>query len=209
MSTSNIDRPPPGLKSGSESFQESGDSAGFTVIDYWQWSGSDLLSNTQRGVVAEFLVAKALEVTMSPRLEWGWYDLKTRGGIKVEVKSASYYQSWPQERASAIQFDIAPRKSFWDPKTNESNEFSEPTRLSDVYVFCLLGCPEQPNPNPLDLDQWTFFVIDTGSLNREVPLQKTIRLSPLKTLLRETKGREVKYPNLSVEITKLAKPRKS
>jgi hypothetical protein len=33
-----------------------------TVLDYWRWAFSDLRDNTQRGVLAEFLVALALAV---------------------------------------------------------------------------------------------------------------------------------------------------
>ncbi len=31
-----------------------------TIVDCWQWAYSDLISNTERGVLAEYLVAKAV-----------------------------------------------------------------------------------------------------------------------------------------------------
>jgi len=64
-----------------------------TLGDYWQWSGSSLLDNTECGIVAEFLVALALGLTESPRLEWASFDLETAVGAKIEVKSAAYLQS--------------------------------------------------------------------------------------------------------------------
>ena len=196
----------PNCKSGKEMFKVKGKTAGFALYDYWQWSGSDLLSNAQRGVLAEYLVAEALSVTSSPRLEWAWYDLETQEGKYIEVKSAAFYQSWPQVRPSSIKFDIAPRKWLWDPKTNETLVYDRPTRRSDAYVFCLLGSLEETNPDPLDLDQWTFFVLDTDSLNCEVRSQKTISLNPLKLLVnRLPNGREVKYPGLSAAIMKSTK----
>ena len=200
MNTPNVDLKP-GLRSSSESFKIAGHEAGFSLCDYWKWSGSDLLSNAQRGVLAEFLVARVLRVNHSPRREWGWYDLKTTDGKKIEVKSAAYYQSWPQSKPSKIRFDIAPRKWFWDPETNESESVDTPERRSDVYVFCLLGDPAEPNPDPLFLDQWTFYVINTSSINGLLDSQRTIGLEPLTKLIRAETGRcEVKYPELSEVI---------
>jgi|GEM_PF-4375483 len=36
---------------------------GVHVLDYWQWAHSDLLSNLERAIVAEYLVGQALGVT--------------------------------------------------------------------------------------------------------------------------------------------------
>ena len=189
------------FKTGSECFRVQGEPAGFSLFDYWQWSGSDLLSNTQRGVIAEFLVAKALGVANSPRLEWGWYDLATSTGRKIEVKSAAYRQSWPQEGPSSIRFNIAPAKQLWDPNTNTTKHHEKPVRASDAYVFCLLGSLERTEPNPLDIDQWTFYVIRTKDLNSKVVTQKTIGLNPLKSLVKRVTGRcEVGYHDLSSVI---------
>ena len=57
-------------KTGDESFRDGDRFFGFTVLDFWKWSGSDLLSNAARGVLAEFLVAQAIGVTDSLRVEW-------------------------------------------------------------------------------------------------------------------------------------------
>ena len=124
---------------GDEPFYADGESIGATVLDFWRWSGSDLMSNVWRGVLAEFLVARALDVTHEPRVEWAAYDLRTRAGVTVEVKSAAYAQAWPQSRPSNVTFDIAPRKWVWDATTNETTELPEPQRVADVYVFCVLG----------------------------------------------------------------------
>ncbi len=192
------------FKRGSECFRLQGEPTGFTLFDYWQWSGSDLLSNTLRGVIAEFLVAKALGVANTPRLEWGWYDLATSTGRKIEVKSAAYRQSWPQERPSDIRFDIAPAKWLWDPDTNTSTYHEKPVRACDAYVFCLLGSLESTDPNPLDIDQWTFYVIRSKDLDCEVGTQKTIGIRPLKKLVERLTGRcEVGYDDLNSVIVSL------
>ena len=164
------------------------------------------MSNTQRGVIAEFLVARAMGFGDSPRLEWGWFDLESGDGKKIEVKSAAYYQSWPQEKPSVIRFDIAPRKWFWDPVTNTSESVEPPERRCDAYVFCLFGDPAVSNPDPLDLDQWSFYVINTGIINRILGFQKTIGLNKLKWLIRNETGQcEVKYQELSESISEQLK----
>ena len=181
-----------------------GEPADFTLVDYWKWSASDLLTNTQRGVIAEFLVAKALGVADSPRLEWGWYDLATEKGRKIEVKSAAYHQSWSQEKPSDIRFNISPAQWLWDPETNTSTYHVKPVRASDAYVFCLLGRLLHIEPDPLDLDHWTFYVIRTKDLDFEVGTQKTIGIRPLKALVkRVTRRCEVEYPDLRSVIEQM------
>lgn len=54
---------------GTEEFTVDGEGAGFTVNDFWSWAYSDLLNNTLRGVLAEFLVEKSMQPnTPPPRL---------------------------------------------------------------------------------------------------------------------------------------------
>ena len=189
------------LRTGEEAFRVRDEDVGPTICDYWSWANSDLLDNASRGVLAEFLVAHALHRTNEPRREWGAFDVRTESGLKVEVKSAAYAQSWPQERPSEITFNIAPRKSAWDPETNKTTYFEPPARPADVYVFCLLGHPDDPDPDPMDLDEWEFYVLATEALDRERPRQKTIALNPLKSLVRRTAGRSATpYGTLADEI---------
>ena len=164
-------------------------STGATLLDFWRWSGADLLNNVWRGVLAEFLVARALDVTHEPRVEWAGYDLRTRSGVKVEVKSAAYVQAWHQNGPSAIQFDIAPRKQVWDAATNRTTVFPQPKRPADVYVFCVLGRDDLADiPDPLDVDQWAFYVLGRAFLDRELPIQQTIGIKPLRSLMRRASG---------------------
>jgi hypothetical protein len=64
-----------------------------TVLDYWRWAFSDLRDNTQRGVLAEFLVALALGRTETRRKAWDNYDVTTSSGLRIEVKASGYLQS--------------------------------------------------------------------------------------------------------------------
>ena len=142
---------------------------------FWKWAYDDLLSNTTRGVLAEYIVATALGICDTKRVEWDKYDLII-GDIGVEVKSAAYVQTWKQTRPSEIAFNIRPAKG-WDARTNTYP--ASAMRSADVYVFCLLNGTHGDHINPLDVAQWTFYVLSTSELNRKVQEQKTIRLGPL------------------------------
>ncbi|WP_110926720.1 hypothetical protein [Bacillus massiliglaciei] len=116
------------------------------------------------GKLAKFIVAKAVNATNIMRVEWDAYDLLTPEGIKkIEVKSAAYVQSWQQVKSSSITFGIAPTMG-WESSTN--TYFTEIKRSADVYVFCLLKEQDRNVVNPLNLDQWEFFVLTTEQINR-------------------------------------------
>lgn len=166
-------------KSGQERFHRSGESAGFDVFAFWQWSASDLISNATRGCLAEFLVAKALGIALEVRVEWDAYDLVLPNGTKIEVKSAAYCQSWWQSRFSRITFSIAPTVR-WNAENNTLE--GEKGRWADIYVFCLLHHRDKSTLDPLDLSQWTFYVVPTTTLNEKLPRQKSLSLNGLKAL---------------------------
>ena len=87
-----------------------------TVCDFWAWGYSDILSNANRAVFAEFIVGVALDVVHKPRTEWDAADLRYRGFL-IEVKASAYLQSWPQTTPSVIRFDISKKRS-WHADTN-------------------------------------------------------------------------------------------
>ena len=89
------------LKTGTEPFRSGAQVLRATVLDYWRWSGSDLMNNRERSILGEFLVAMALGLEKEPRLEWNAYDLKTSSGLKIEIKTSSAKQSWSQSKPSS------------------------------------------------------------------------------------------------------------
>jgi hypothetical protein len=150
-------------KTGGEALHSCGSPIGCTVLDFWQWSASDLVSNATRGRLAEFIVARALGIsTDGVRDEWGAYDLTTPEGVKVEVKSAAFVQSWTQQRHSLIQFGTRKTRA-WDPNTNCIA--AESKRQADVYVFALLAHKAKATLDPLDVSQWRFYVVKTVALD--------------------------------------------
>lgn len=172
----------PKPKSGTENIDNHGEPSGFSIIDFWRWSTSDLLSNSTRGVFAEFIVRQALNITTPDvRDEWDAFDLLTPEGIKVEVKSSAYIQSWAQKDYSKIYFSIKPSRG-WNNQTGKID--TEYKRQADVYVFCLLKHKEQETVNPLAMEQWEFYVVPTQTLNEvcknvhQLSLTALQRLSP-------------------------------
>ena len=178
-----MDRKQPGFpaitpvaKNGEERFTHQGTDLGCCLKDFWSWYASDLVGNALRGCLAEYIVAKALGRAQGVRTEWDACDVRTEDGIKVEVKSAAYIQSWHQSQPSRISFGIAPAQG-WNAETNEYSR--DAVRQADLYVFCLLKHQDQASINPLELAQWDFLVVPTWVLNRDAPRQKRITLGSL------------------------------
>jgi len=163
-------------KTGAEPFRAGNAVLGFDLLSFWQWSASDLVSNALRGRLAEFLIAQALGIANGVRAEWDAYDLRTRQGHTLEVKSAAFLQTWAQKALSAITFDIAPTR-FWEPATNELA--TEARRQADLYVFALLAHRDKPTLDAMDLTQWEFYLLPTAVLDGRLPKQKQLSLSAL------------------------------
>ena len=166
-------------RSGAETFLLSGEATEHTLLEFWRWSSSDLLSNATRGVLAEYLVGLVLGCAGGTRREWDAADLLTPDGLRVEVKSAAYLQTWAQTRPSRITFGIQPTTG-WDAVSNTLSEAR--MRQANVYVFALLHHQTKATVDPLDLDQWIFYAMSTLKLNERAPEQRSIGLASLMAL---------------------------
>ena len=177
------------LKSGNESFTYLNNELEYKIIDFWKWSVSDLVSNATRGRLAEFIIAKALHInTTIVRNEWQAYDLITPDNIKIEVKSAAYIQSWYQNKLSNITFSI--KKSIsWNAETNILENKS--TRKADAYIFALLNHTDKDSINPLNLDQWTFYILSINEINNYKRSEHSITLKSLEKLCKGIKYIEI------------------
>jgi len=162
-------------KNGTEKFQRGSETLTFELSEFWSWNQSNLIENRTRGILAEFIIKKALEIESGNRIEWDNFDLISNKGKKLEIKSAAYIQSWEQNKYSEIKFGISPTAGTKDnPKYDGIKR-----RWADFYIFCLLVNKDQKTINPLDLNQWTFFVLKTEVLNTQKTKQKTIGLNSL------------------------------
>jgi hypothetical protein len=165
-----------------------------TVLDFWKWGFSDILTNSLRGIFAEFLVGAALGSLNQSRIEWDAFDLQFNDK-KIEVKSAAYIQAWYSGKPSKISYNIGAKKEY-DYKSNKYS--SAAARNADLYVFCLLKEKNPESINPLDTSQWEFYVVLTDELNNHFPNQKTITLSSLKRI-----ATAISYRDLSEVINNL------
>ena len=106
---------------------------GNTVLDFWSWAFSDLISGSNRGIFAEFLVGAVLGTTENARIEWDVADHIYRGR-KINVKSAAYIEHWLQSKPSRISFPVnhIQRKEI---KTSIPGLTLYPK--PEVYVFCV------------------------------------------------------------------------
>jgi hypothetical protein len=159
----NYDEPIPGLN-------------GYMVGDFWKWAYSDILSNRNRSIFAEYIVGVALGAVDKPRVEWDAVDLRY-GGLKIEVKSSADCQSWYQRKPSTIQFSV--RKSIaWNPESGKNE--SKPTRSADLYVFCHYPERDKTKANVLDVPAWDFYVMSLDALNKDFSKAKSLSLASLK-----------------------------
>jgi len=152
---------------------------GRTLGDFWRWAGSDLISNTFRGWLAEYIVACALDIDTGVRMSWVSYDLRLPDGTRIEVKASGYVQSWLQRSLSTPRFSIREARS-WDAETNITSAKAQ--RAADVYVFCLHAHTDLATLDPLDVSQWRFFVVPTILIGEHLSAQKGLGLSTFKRL---------------------------
>ncbi|HAK96025.1 MAG TPA: hypothetical protein DCM87_13795 [Planctomycetes bacterium] len=161
--------------------------------DFWAWSTSDLLDNTARGVLAEFLVGLAVGAPLDGvREEWAPFDLEA-DGIKIEVKSAAYVQRWTQRKLSSIVFRV-PKTLPWDADAGTSG--TEPGRQADVYVFALLGHRDKSTIDPLNVAQWEFYALSRKTLDERRRSQHSITLRSLRSLA----GPAVPFEGLGAKV---------
>ena len=138
--------------------------------------------------------AKAMGCGTQISQTWESYDLLSPEGIKIEVKTSAYIQSWKQKAFSKISFGIAKTK-FWDGL----DYVGEKKRHADVYVFCVLKHKDQETINPLDLAQWDFYPVATRKLDTSLGNQETISLG---SLISHCKVMACPYSNLKDAIGK-------
>ncbi|MEU9775285.1 hypothetical protein [Streptomyces sp. NPDC047968] len=127
-----------------------------TLLDFWRFAMSDLRTNTLRGYLAEFLVARAVGAD-KPRVEWDSYDVLAPEGIRIEVKSTGFVQAWtqtkPQESRSWTISQVSPYDTM-SGKVCGPRDFQ-----ADVYVFAVHTARSHDEYDALDLRQWIFHVL--------------------------------------------------
>ena len=138
--------------------------------------GDRLISNHLRGLVAEAIVAAALEPVWTwCSADWAGWDFERADGLKLEVKQSASRQTWAPDGGSetACRFDIRARTgsyigSQWRAKHG---------RIADVYVFAH-HFEVAASADHCDPTQWRFFAV----AERCLPQTKTIGLRGVQKL---------------------------
>lgn len=124
---------------------------------------SDLRTNNVRGYLAEFLVARAVGC-VTRRVEWDPWDVTAPDGTRIEVKSSGYLQAWAQRKLSTPIYRVAAAYG-WDASTGTWSV--EQTFNADVYVFALQTAMSHEEYDPLQVEQWRFYVADREAVEAQ------------------------------------------
>ncbi|MFJ5806517.1 hypothetical protein [Streptomyces sp. NPDC093093] len=164
----------------------------FTVLDFWRYAMPDLRTNTTRGLLAEFLVHRAMGARVR-NVEWESFDVLTDDSLRVEVKASAYVQAWDQRGPSPIRFTRL-RGRTWTPRGGDA---AEPTYNADVYVFALHTAPDHAGYDPLEVSQWSFYVMPGPQV--EALAQDSLGLATLRRLA----GTPVAFEALAARVRSL------
>jgi hypothetical protein len=149
-----------------------------TVLDFWRWALGDLQMNTARGLLVEWLVARALGDTSPFRVEWGPFDVMGADGTKVEIKATGLLQGWTMKKHSTPSwtFGAVNANTVWAEDLAEYVPVDPQTRVH-VWIFALHTATEPERYDPLDVEPWQFRVMAHRRLLATG--QKSARLSTL------------------------------
>src|SRR5580658_2334317 len=132
-----------------------------TVADFWRWAFGDLRDNTTRGILAEFLVARAVGDQRGLRLGWDNFDALAADGTAIEVKCSAFLQSWTLKRHSELRFGRLSAREFDAAR----NEYSADLRVrADVFVFAVQAQREPAAYDALDISLWEFWVASASTI---------------------------------------------
>ncbi|MBQ7801789.1 MAG: hypothetical protein IJ375_05665 [Oscillospiraceae bacterium] len=175
------------VMSGNEQFRFQGKLLDETAKDFWAWAMSRLLADGPRGDLAEFIVNTALGIdTTNAKRGWGECDI-LYNGIRIEVKCSSLLQVWERKTPTKPVFSIAKTKNCDIQETETGYRYIgrddlPPERRSELYVFCLFANTDRATADPMDLDQWKFYIVPTQLINEKCADKKSISLSGLAKL---------------------------
>jgi hypothetical protein len=159
-------------------FEGAAETPSGSALEFWQWAYGDLLDDDVKGAFAEWLVHKLLDVVTPRRVSWANSDVITPEGVRIEVKSTSFWQSWkllderglpepvPKHALTAdackIRFSgLKARDSTAVPDSSKPKSFK-----SDLYVFAFQNNPNPATWNAFDLRQWEFYLASAENLRK-------------------------------------------
>lgn len=149
-----------------------------SALEFWQWAYGDLLDDDVKGAFAEWLVHKLLNVVTPRRVSWANSDVITPEGVRIEVKSTAYWQSWKLLDERGVM-ESQPKHAlatddrkirFSGLKARDSTAVPDSTKpksfKSDLYVFAFQNNPDPTTWNAFDLRQWDFYLATAETLDK-------------------------------------------
>ena len=143
-----------------------------TILDLWRWGFSDLIQNINRGILAEFIIAWILKLDNTPRNPWDPYDLLTKDGKRIEVKSTGYLQSWDYGTKPYPKFVILQRQRWTEYGLETNAEYN-----ADIYILCYHKEKNRDILDPMDLYQWDFWIFSKDEIISLLKGKKSISIS--------------------------------
>lgn len=168
----------------------------FDLTDFWRFQYSNIYS--LHGEMAEFVIARTLGITEAQNSEyWTLWDISYRQA-RIEVKATAYYHLWNEGGKISRQrtFSIAPANGSYDVAVSGNNELR---RQNHLYVFCLINGETKETANPMDLENWEFYVVPTAFLDQHCQNNKTISLGRIRSF----GFQKIDYGHLKQEIDRV------
>ncbi len=164
---------------GKEKFVFNNKELGFDLTDFWRFHYSNIYN--AHGKIAEFIIARALGVLKAQNTAyWTLWDITYRK-IRIEIKATAYYHPWN------LSGNVSKQRVFGITKANGAYDItisgnSEYCRQNDIYVFCLNTGNTKETSNPLELNNWEFYIVPTSVINKSCSNNKTISLGRIRKL---------------------------
>ena len=115
-------------------------------------------------------------------------------GKRIEVKATSYWQSWKASHIISEQRNFSIRKTYLDYQNNKSDK----ARQNDIYIFCLDKGRDEKSSNPMNLENWVFYVVPTKVINKMFGDQKVLSLKRLEKI--EKYGEGIMYDQIKENV---------
>ncbi len=188
-----------------------------SLLDFWKWAFSDLCDDDLKGIFAEWIVLKLLEIPSVRRVNWANSDIITPEGVRIEIKATSYWQSWkildeqgalrpvplhPVSPKTQIRFSgLKARDAVAVPNSNEPQIFK-----SHIYIFAFQRERQFERWNAMDLSQWEFYALPVsvvGALGSKSVSLKMLRVEQKRLCGHETLTAE-SFPKLAQTLIEAA-----
>lgn len=173
---------------GNEKFIINNNELEFSLLDLWQSKYSNIYNMQE--VIAEFIVEKALGIDKTQNTDyWTLYDILYRD-YRIEIKQTSYYHPWNEKgKISKVRrFGITMANSNYETPEKE-NKFE---RQNDIYVFCLNTGESKVTSNPMNLNNWEFYIVRTKTINEQCGNNKTIGINKVRKISKQVTYDKIK-----------------